>query len=37
LRLSAAARVFDDDAHTMFAITIIEITQNPDAGMVHLD
>src|SRR5215467_6664651 len=36
LRLSSAARVLDHNSHAMSAVAIVEITQNPDAGMVHV-
>ena len=31
-----AASVFNDDAHAVAAVVVVEIAQNPDAGMIHL-
>ncbi len=37
LRLGFAAGVFDDDAHAVMAIVVVEVSHDPDAGMIHFD
>src|SRR6202158_5521467 len=37
LRLGLAAGIFDDDAHAVTAIVVVEVSHDPDSGMVHLD
>src|SRR5262249_8869024 len=36
LRFSASPGIFDGDTHAVPAIPIVEVTQNPQAGVVHV-
>src|SRR6516162_10036486 len=37
LRLALGPRIFDDNPHAALAVFIDGLTQNPNAGLLHLD